>query len=126
MGKVILNVDDGMVTGIDNSSDAQLSLDGVIAFCLASMEGACNDILEKNPEQAIDLYESMDALFYTFMKRTFPDIQPRDFELSDAAVLYAQDMIIEKAEKEGIPFEKALKKYEEEAKAYVIQKGNVS
>lgn len=126
MGKVILNVEDGLVTGVDNSSDAQLSLDGMIAFCLASMEGACNEILSKNPEQAVDLYESMDSLFYTFMKRTFPDIQPREFELSDAAVLYAQDMIIEKAEKDGIPFHKALKKYEEEAKAYVKQKGKAS
>ena len=60
------------------------------------------------------------------MERVFPDVQPREFELSDAGLLYAQDMIISKAEKEGMTFEQALEKFESEAKAYVKQKGNIS
>jgi hypothetical protein len=50
------------------------------------------------------------------MERVFPDTQPRDFDLSDAGMLYAQDMIIDEAAKKGITYEEALQKYEEKAK----------
>lgn len=129
MGKLILNVnDEGVITEANFDGDTKLSLDGAIAFSMAFMETVIRDFGSKkeNIPYLTDLYDSLDAIFYTFMERTFPGIQPRDFELSDAAVLYAQDMIIELAEKEGIPFEKALKKYENEAKAYVQQKGKIS
>lgn len=129
MGRLILNVnDEGLITEVVPESDAKLSLDGTIAFCMGFMEAAIKDFGSKkeNIPFLTDLYDSLDALFYTFMERTFPGIQPRDFELSDAAVLYAQDMIIEKANSEGVSFKKALKQFEEEAKAYVRQRGKQS
>jgi hypothetical protein len=56
------------------------------------------------------------------MLRTFPDVQPREFDFSDAAMLYAQDKIIEEAHRKGLSFEEAMKKYESRAKEYVRQK----
>lgn len=129
MGKIILNVnDEGLITEAIMDGDTKLSLDGAIAFSMAFMESTVKDFGKKkeNIPYLTDLYDSLDAIFYTFMQRAFPGIQPRDFELSDAAVLYAQDMIIEKANSEGISFKKALKQFEEEAKAYVRQRGNKS
>lgn len=70
------------------------------------------------------LYDMLDTLFYTFMKRTFPDVQPRDFDLTDAALIFAQDQIIEQADKDGISFQQAVKKYETKARKYVKQKGS--
>ena len=129
MGKIILNVnDEGLITEAIMDGDTKLSLDGAIAFSMAFMESTVKDFGKKkeNIPYLTDLYDSLDAIFYTFMQRAFPGIQPRDFELSDAAVLYAQDMIIEKANSEGISFKKALDQFEEEAKAYVRQRGNKS
>ena len=129
MKQIILNVNEnGEVIEVNSDGDTQLSLDGTIAFCMAFMEAAVRDFGSKkeNIQHLTDLYDSIDALFCTFMERAFPGIQPRAFELSDAAVLYAQDMIIEKANNEGINFNKALKQFEEEAKAYVRQKGKAS
>lgn len=128
MANITLRLDDGNVVEIIPDKDAKLSLDGTIAFAMSLMETAVKDFGSKpeNVAHLTDLYDAIDAVFYRFMERSFPGIQPRAFDLSDAAVLYAQDMIIEKADKEGIDFNAALKAFEEEAKSYVRQKGKVS
>lgn len=121
-----LNVDDeGMITEIIPEGDVKLSFDGVIAFCMSTMEAACKDYLEAYPDDGEDLYDSIDALFYRFMERSFPEIQPREFDLSDAGLLYAQDKIIHEAAEKGMTYEEALKHYEEEAKAYVMKNSGV-
>lgn len=119
--------DEGMITELVPEGDAKLSFDGVIAFCLSFMESACKGYLHDKGDKvkAEELYDIIDYLFYRFMERTFPDIQPRDFDLSDAGLLYAQDKIIEEAAKKGITFEEALKKYEDEAKAYVNKRAKM-
>ena len=114
-----LKVEDGNIIEIIPEGDVKLSLDGVIAFCMSFLESTCKTYVNEYPDTAEDLYDSLDYFFYKFMERTFPDIQPRDFDLSDAAVLYAQDQIIKRAEKKGITFEEALKQYEDKAKEYV-------
>lgn len=111
--------EEGLITEAIPEGDVKLSLDGIIAFCMSFMESSCRDMIKANPDMAEDLYDSMDYLFYKFMERTFPDIQPREFDLTDAAVLYAQDQIIKRAEKKGITYDEALKQYEDKAKAYV-------
>lgn len=116
--KLIVN-DDGIITECVPEGDVQLSFDGIIAFCMSFMEGACKDYLGAHPDGETDLYDSLDYLFYKFMERTFPNTQPREFDLSDAGMLYAQDQIIKRAEKKGITFDEALKEYEDKAKAYV-------
>lgn len=124
--KLTLNVnEEGLITEMVPDGDVKLSFDGVIAFCMSFMERSCKDYLDGTNTPAEDLYDVMDYLFYKFMERTFPDVQPREFELSDAGLLYAQDKIIEDAAKKGITYEEALKKYEDKAKEYVRKKANL-
>ena len=120
MAQLILKIDtEGKITELIPEGDVKLSFDDVIAFCMSFMESACNGYMEKHPGKGEELYDTMDYLFYRFMELVFPDIQPREFELSDAGLLYAQDQIIKRAEKKGITYEEALKQYEDKAKEYV-------
>lgn len=125
MANVTLKVDEnGYITELVPDSDANLSFDGIIAFCMSVMESSVKDYLKHHPDSIIDLYDALDVLFYKFMQRAFPEgTQPRDFDLSDAGLLYAQDMIIDDAAKRGITYDEALKEYEEKAKKYVREKG---
>lgn len=117
--------EEGLITECKSEGDVKLSFDGVIAFCMSFMESACKDYLRAHPDDAEDLYDSIDYLFYKFMERTFPDTQPREFDLSDAGLLYAQDKIIDEAAKKGITYEEALKHYEAKAKEYVRKKARL-
>lgn len=119
MSRIILEVDDGIITDVIPAEDVQLTFDGIIAFCLAFMDAACKDYLKAHEGEEEYLYDTMDVLFYRFMEKVFPDTQPREFDLSDAGLLYAQDMIIQEAAEKGMTYEEALKHYEEKAKAYV-------
>lgn len=117
--QIIINKDEQGV--IEVTFKENVSYDDLINTMLIVMENSTLQVLEaaEDKEDVEHLYDVLDTLFYNFMLRTFPDIQPRDFDLSDAAILYAQDKIIEEAEKEGISFDEAMKKYEERAKFYV-------
>lgn len=118
--KLTLTVnDEGYITDCDAEEGLMLSTEGIISFCMSFMESACVDFVDNHKDEAENLYDSMDYLFYKFMERVFPDIQPREFDLSDAGLLYAQDMIINEAAKKGMTYDEALKHYEDKAKAYV-------
>lgn len=120
-----LKIEDNDIVEVIPEGDVKLSFDGVIAFCMYFMEHACKDYLDNHKDDSEDLYDSMDYLFYKFMERTFPDTQPREFDLSDAGLLYAQDMIIDEAAKKGFTYEEALQKYEAKAKEYVKKKARL-
>lgn len=117
--------EEGLITECISEGDVKLSFDGIIAFCMSFMESACKDYVRAHPDDAEDLYDSIDYLFYKFMERTFPDVQPREFDLSDAGLLYAQDKIIDEAAKKGMTYEEALKHYEAKAKEYVKKKARL-
>jgi len=125
MSQIILKIEGGDIVEMIPDGDVKLSFDNSIAFCMGLMENACHQYLEAHKSEAEDLYDSLDSLFYMFMERVFPDIQPRDFDLTDAAVLYAQDMIIAEAEKNGLTYQEALKNYEDKAKEYVRKNSGV-
>ena len=125
MNYLKLKIEDDDIVEVIPEGDVKLSFDGVIAFCMSFMEHACKDYLNSHKDDAEDLYDSMDYLFYKFMERVFPDTQPREFDLSDAGMLYAQDMIIDEAAKKGITYEEALQKYEDKAKEYVRKKARL-
>ena len=69
-----------------------------------------------------DLYDRMDSCFTHALKNIFPNIDPAEFDLSDAAIVYAQDMMIKEAAEEGISYQEALERYEQKAKDYIIQR----
>lgn len=65
------------------------------------------------------LYDDIDSLFGKFLQKVFPDINPREFDLTDAAIVKAQDEIINDAHARGITFDEALREYEDKAKEYI-------
>lgn len=125
METMTLKVKEGQIVDVEVGPGVQLDFDGIIAFSMSFMDSAVRDYVQNHPEHTEDLYDSIDYLFYKFMERCFPDTQPRDFDLSDAGLLYAQDCIIADAAKRGISYEDALKEYEDRAKEYVRKKAKV-
>jgi hypothetical protein len=117
--RLVINIDEDNKNSIE-SVEGKASIDSLIAMFLSLLEYTVEYAIADGSEgTAMDLYESMDYLFYKFMEKCFPDIQPREFDINDAALIFAQDQIIDKAAKEGKTFDEALKEYEMEAKAYV-------
>ena len=92
---------------------------------LNGLTGVTNRALEDfefNEENREALYMSLDSAFQAFLLDLFPEfnISEEDkFSLSDAALIKAQDDIINEAYKEGITFKEALEKYEKEAEEYI-------
>lgn len=113
--------------GTSIHTEGSVAYDELIAGCMGIMEYATEQYTKKLSQQdREDLYDALDAIFYRFMEKAFPDVQPRDFDFSDAALLFAQDMIINKAKQEGKSFEEIMKELEAEAKAYVQKKGKLA
>ena len=126
--KLIITIDGDHKVTIEET-EGNATYDDIVSVSMSLLDSATSQFIKSGKmdrEQKEHLYDVLDTLFFRFMERVFPDVQPREFELSDAGLLYAQDMIINLAEKEGLTFEKALKKFEKEARAYVKQKGKVS
>lgn len=126
--KIIIHINEdntNRVTFEDVADGESVTYDDLLAIFLSVLENATTQFIKAaklTKEQREHLYDVLDSLLFTFMERTFPDIQPRDFDFSDAAILYAQDKIIDEAEKKGISFNEAMEKYEKRAKEYVRQK----
>lgn len=107
--------------------EGKVTYDDLVSIFLLLLESITTQFISETKvgqEGKEYLYDMLDALFYTFMQRTFPTVQPREFDLTDAALIYAQDQIIEQADKEGISFQQAVKKFETKARKYVKQKGS--
>jgi hypothetical protein len=125
--KMIINFKDGQIESVNcpqrEDGEETLDYDAVIAACLALMDQATRQLCKGMEREDLEhLYDVLDTLFFRFMERVFPDVQPREFDLSDAGLLYAQDMIIKDANKNNLTYEEALKHYEDKAKSYVRQK----
>lgn len=68
------------------------------------------------------MYDKFDALFAKALADIFPDIKPREFDLLTAAIVKAQDDIINMASEEGITYEQALDKYNQISNDYIAKK----
>lgn len=116
-------IDANNETGLVNDfkiEDGTCSLDTLVAAFFGVLDGTVKDILVKSNQEAYsELYEHFTAIFDLFFQNVFPEPPEGYFELSDAALLYAQDKIIDEAVKKGMTYEEALAHYEEKAKEYV-------
>ena len=121
--KLIIDMNsDGSINDVQTKGGS-CGLAELCAVFFSIMEGTTKDCLEKTDEEGKDmLYEHFNGLFELFLRNTFPEPPEGYFELSDAALIFAQDKIIDEAEKKGLSFEEALRKYESRAKEYVRQK----
>ena len=93
-----------------------LALEGMTKHMLSSVEVPDPKAFHEH------LYDMMDDGFAKFLKRVFPDVDPAQFDLTAAAVVYAQDQIIQKAEKEGKTYEEMLDEYNALANKYINEK----
>lgn len=119
---IIKATDEGKVTSFD-IKDGKCQLDALMAIFFEILDSATKKILADAPDEVVDFtYDHFNALFELFLRNVFPEPPEGYFELSDAALLYAQDKIVEEADKKGITFEEALEKFESRAKEYVRQK----
>ena len=82
-----------------------------------------NEVTAKDPKAfRSHMYDVLDEGFSNFLKKVFPEINVGEFDLSAAAIVYAQDQIIQKAEAEGKTYHEMLDEYEAIADKYVQEK----
>ena len=127
--KLIITTDKNAVTNIEMEDLAKgdVTYNNLLAISLSLMEAFTRHFMEEVRKEEHNcnfegLYDDLNTLFDVFLRRVFPDIQPLAMDLSDAAILYAQDKIIETAEKKGISYEEAMEKFEKKAKEYIRQR----
>lgn len=128
--KIIFEIDaetgNAIALNFEDVPTSGVTYDDLVAILFSLLESATKEFVKQvkfDKESQEHLYDLLDAIFSRFLTRTFPDIAPSDFDLSDAAILYAEDAIIDEAAKKGIPFEDALQEFESKAKKYVREKG---
>lgn len=103
--------------------EGEATLDTIVAILLSGLDAVLSSSLDgADSDTRLDMYESTCALFDKLLERVFPDIEADTMDFSDAAVLYAQDLIIERAEKEGKSYDEVMKAFEKEAKEYIENK----
>lgn len=93
----------------------------IFAMLMQSLEAVTRETVKDitDAEDREIIFDTIDAAFGRFLRNVFPDIDPHEFDLTDAAIVKAQDEIINDAHKRGITFEQALKEYEDKAKEYI-------
>ena len=99
----------------------------VYSRLMCALEGAIKTILEEAPVKdrkayRSHMYDIIDDGFGNLLEKVFPEIDVNEFNLSAAAIVYAQDQIIQKAEKEGKTYKEMLEEYERIANNYVQEK----
>lgn len=127
--KLIITTNENAVTNIEmeDLAEGDVTYNNLLAISLSLMEAFTRHFMEEVQKEEHNcnfegLYDDLNTLFDIFLRRVFPDVQPLAMDLSDAAILYAQDKIIETAEKKGITYEEAMKKFEKKAKEYIRQR----
>lgn len=103
------------------------TFDEIYMRLMIAIEGFTNQMLKSvevpDPKTFREhMYDMMDDSFGKLLKKVFPEINVGDFDLTAAAVVYAQDQIIQKAEKEGKSYEEMLDEYNEIANKYINEK----
>lgn len=114
--------DEGKITSLE-ITDGKCPLDTFIAVLFSAMDGATREVLKDASQEVHDFtYEHFNAVFDLFLRNVFPEPPEGYFELSDAALLYAQDKLIAEMEKKGVTFKEALDSYEKKAQDYLKHK----
>lgn len=102
--------------------DEKITLGDIVSGMLTALAGTIKDYMKKHEpseEDIADVHDNMVHLFNRVLNDVFPTVTPLGFELSDAGVLYAMDMIIHEAYEKGLTFDEAIAEYEKKAQEYV-------
>lgn len=110
---------------VDIQSDEKVTYEVLLNALLGAFAHCTTKLLEETSmeDEAIeDLCFSLEDVFeHILYDEVFPQLKSlrSEFELSDAAVLKAQDEIISEAAERGISYKEALDEYNEKAEEYV-------
>lgn len=127
---IITDTDDGEVLiEFEKTFDEEpgASFREVYSRLMCALEGSITTILRETPASdkkvfQEHLYDIVDDGFANLLEKVFPDVDVNEFNLSAAAIVYAQDQIIQKAEKEGKTYHEMLDEYEKIADKYIQEK----
>ena len=127
--QLILTVGEDLALKADKTTpDEEITFDLIFSTLLSAiasysklhLEAVKSEVtLEDLEAYENDLYDRMDSCFTHALKNIFPGIDPAEFDLSDAAIVYAQDQIINKALEEGKTWEEVKNEYENLAVEYI-------
>ena len=109
------------------NEEPKASFGEVYSRLMCALEGAIRTLLTETPVNDREafrshMYDIIDDGFGKLLEKVFPEIDVNEFNLSAAAIVYAQDQIIQKAEKEGKSYKEMLEEYEHIADRYVAEK----
>ncbi len=106
------------------AENERMNYETIVAMLMAGLDGATRTILSENTDEKLEsyLYDRLDGIFGSFLERMFPSVDPDEFTLTDAAIVKAQDEIINEAFVREITLEEALEEYENKAREYVAQR----
>lgn len=117
---IITKTDDEMEVNFESKTEDPTP-ELIFGMLMSALDGAVGNFVEKaelNEEGRAALCDDLNDMMGLLIQKYAPeDIE--QFTLSDAAIIYAQDMIIKDAEAEGITFNEALDKFKKKAEEYV-------
>ena len=123
--KFIIETDHDRVTNVNiEDADGQATFENVMAIIFCVVENIIKNTVDANPDDYNEIWDYVSGACDQLCLRCFPESEG-SFDLSDAAILYAEDQIIKRAEKKGISYEEALAQYEKRAQEYVAKKSGV-
>lgn len=124
--RIIIEADTDKVTSIaiEEAEEGQATYENLTAILFCIIENFTKQVLDEHPDDMNDLWDYVAGACDRLCIKLFPEPDSK-FELSDAAIIYAEDQIIKRAEKKGISFEEALAQYEKKAQDYVAKKSGV-
>ena len=124
--RIIIEADIDKVTSIaiEEAEEGQATYENLTAILFCIIENFTKQVLDEHPDDMNEIWDYVAGACDRLCIKLFPEPDSK-FELSDAAIIYAEDQIIKRAEKKGISFEEALAQYEEKAQKYVAERSGV-
>jgi len=126
---IISDHGDGQVTVTfeDTLGKSSATFGEIYPRLMCALEGAVTKLLNETPVPDVQqfrahMYDVIDDGFANLLAKVFPEIDVGKFDLTAAAIVYAQDQIIEKAEREGKSYNEMLDEYEKIADRYIAEK----
>lgn len=109
------------------AEENEVSFQDVYERLMVALEAVTKEVIKKTPAKDRQsfknhFYDILDDGFGRLLEKVFPEVDVNKFNLSAAAIVYAQDQIIQKAEAEGKTYQEMLDEYEAIADKYIQEK----
>lgn len=104
--------------------DKLKSLDDAVSMLCGALDATVRQVLPSlETEELSKLYDDLAEVLDHLLTTLFPEFNElNEFDMTDAAIVYAQDQIINDAHKKGITLQEALQRYENKAQEYIAKR----